>query len=144
MTLRSRALALMPPDDPRRPQLLGDLGDALLWSGRFEEADRALAEAIELAGARRRRAHARRARLSQLRLRFQVDPDADYEELEAEGLETAARCEANGDDFGAARAWRLVNWARWGLCKLEGMREPRSARTSTTAARRTRTTHRTT
>jgi tetratricopeptide (TPR) repeat protein len=122
--LRSRALALMPADASRRPQLLGDLGDALLWSGRFEEAERALAEAIELAdraGDERTRV---RSRLSQLRLRFQVDPDADYEELEAEGLRTAALCEANGDDFGAARAWRLVNWARYGLCQLEGMREP--------------------
>jgi class 3 adenylate cyclase/tetratricopeptide (TPR) repeat protein len=122
--LRSRALALMPEDAARRPQLLGDLGDALLWSGRFDEADRALAEAIELAdraGDERTRV---RSRLSQLRLRFQVDSDADYEELEAEGLRTAALCEANGDDFGAARAWRLVNWARFGLCQLEGMREP--------------------
>ena len=24
----------------------------------------------------------------------------------------------------AARAWRLVSWARYGLCQLEGMREP--------------------
>jgi tetratricopeptide (TPR) repeat protein len=57
-----------------------------------------------------------------MRLRFQVDPDADYEELEAEGLEAARRCESSGDDFGAARAWRVVYWARWGLCKLEGLR----------------------
>ena len=122
--LRSRALALMAPDDPRRPQLLGDLGDALLWAGRFDEADRALAEAIELAdrtGDERTRV---RSYLSQLRLRFQVDPDVDYAELEAEGLTMAARCEANGDDFSAARAWRLVSWARYGLCQLEGMREP--------------------
>ena len=62
--------------------------------------------------------------LSELRLRFQVDPDVDYAELEAEGLDAAARCEANGDDFSAARAWRLVSWARYGLCQLEGMREP--------------------
>ena len=48
----------------------------------------------------------------------------DYAELEAEGLTMAARCEANGDDFSAARAWRLVSWARYGLCQLEGMREP--------------------
>ena len=53
-------------------------------------------------------------------------------------------CAANGDDFGAARAWRLVNWARYGLCQLEGMREPARARMSTTAARRIRTTRRTT
>jgi tetratricopeptide (TPR) repeat protein len=120
--LRSRALALMARDDSRRPQLLADLGDALLWSGRFDEAERALAEAIELAsraGAERTRV---RARLSQMRLRFQVDPEADYQELEAEGLAAAALCEANGDDFGAARAWRVVYWARWGLCRVDGLR----------------------
>ena len=122
VTLRSRALTLMAPDDPRRPQLLADLGDALLWSGRFDEAELALSEAIELAdraGDERTRV---RARLWQMRLRFQVDPEADYGELEAEGLEAAALCEESGDDFGAARAWRVVYWARWGLCRLEGLR----------------------
>jgi class 3 adenylate cyclase/tetratricopeptide (TPR) repeat protein len=120
VTLRSRALALMAEDDARRPQLLADLGDALLWSGRFDEAGRALAEAIDQAsGDELTRV---RARLAQMRLRFQVDSEADYEELEAEGLDTAALCEARGDDFGAARAWRVVYWARWGLCQLERMR----------------------
>jgi len=120
--LRSRALALMAADDPRRLQLLADLGDALLWSGRFDEADRALIEAIELAeraGDERTRV---RARLTQLRLHFQVDPTTDYEQVESEGLTAAALCEANGDDFGAARAWRVVYWARWGLCQLERLR----------------------
>jgi tetratricopeptide (TPR) repeat protein len=122
VTLRSRALALMPADASRRLQLLADLGDALLWSGRFDEADRALTEAIELAdraGDDRTRV---RARLSQMRLRFQVDPAADYEQLEAEGLSAAALCESNGDDFGAARTWRVVYWTRWGLCQVERMR----------------------
>jgi class 3 adenylate cyclase/tetratricopeptide (TPR) repeat protein len=120
--LRSRALALMPADDPRRLQLLADLGDALLWRGRFDEADRALIEAIELAdraGDERTRV---RARLSQMRLRFQIDSAADYEQLETEGLSAAALCKSNGDDFGAARAWRVVYWARWGLCQLARMR----------------------
>jgi class 3 adenylate cyclase/tetratricopeptide (TPR) repeat protein len=122
VALGSRALALMAPDAPRRLQLLADLGDALLWSGRFDEAERALIEAIELAergGDERTRV---RARLSQLRLHFQIDPAADYEQLESEGLKAAALCESNGDDFGAARAWRVVYWARWGLCQLEHLR----------------------
>lgn len=34
----------------------------------------------------------------------------------------ATLCESNGDDFGAARAWRVVYWARWGQCQLERMR----------------------
>ena len=57
--LRSRALALMQPDDPRRPQLLADLGDALLWSGRFDEADRCACRSDRARRSRRRRAHAR-------------------------------------------------------------------------------------
>jgi tetratricopeptide (TPR) repeat protein len=122
VTLRSRALTLMEADDRRRPRLLADLGDALLWSGRFDEAEDALGEAIGLAGQGGDERTRVRARLSQMRLRFQVDPDADYEALEAEGLEAAALCEASGDDFGAARAWRVVYWARWGLCKLEDLR----------------------
>ncbi|MBM2823328.1 MAG: Tetratricopeptide repeat protein [Thermoleophilia bacterium] len=122
VSLRSRALALMPTGAANRPQVLADLGEALLWRGRFEEADRALTEAIELAeGAGDERMRVR-ARLSQLRLRFQVDPAADYEHLEAEALDAATLCEANGDDFGAARAWRVVYWARWGQCQLERMR----------------------
>ena len=122
VTLRSRALALMAVDDPRRPELLADLGDALLWSGRFDDAKHALAEAIELAGRAGDERTRIRAQLSEMRLRFQVDDAADYEELEREGLEAAALCEASGYDFGAARAWRVVYWARWGLCKLEGLR----------------------
>jgi class 3 adenylate cyclase/tetratricopeptide (TPR) repeat protein len=122
VNLRTRALALMPTDAPLRRQVLADLGEALLWRGRFDEADRSLAEAIELAehaGDERTRI---RSRLSQLRLRFQVDPAADYEQIEAEALEAAAFCESNGDDFGAARAWRVVYWARWGQCQLGRMR----------------------
>jgi class 3 adenylate cyclase/tetratricopeptide (TPR) repeat protein len=122
VTLRARALALMPPDAPRRSQVLADLGDALLWRGRFEEADQALSEAMELAQQTGDDRIRLRSRLSQLRLHFQVDPAVDYEELEAEALEAASLCEASDDHFGAARAWRVVYWARWGLCQLERMR----------------------
>jgi predicted ATPase len=122
VSLRSRALALMTADAPERPRVLADLGDALLWRGRFDEADRALGEAIELADRAADERTRIRSRLSQLRLRFQIDPAADYEQLESEALDAATVCEANGDDFGAARAWRVVYWARWGQCQLERMR----------------------
>ena len=83
--LRSRALALMPPDDARRPQLLADLGDALLWGGRFDEAERALAEAIELADRAGDEQTRVRSWLWQLRLRFQIDPDVDYADSRPRG-----------------------------------------------------------
>ena len=126
-----------------RPLLLADLGDALLWSGRFEEAEAALGEAIELAREGRRRADTRaRAALADA-ARFQVDPDADYEALEEEGLEAAALCEASGDDFGAARAARRLLGSLGPLQARTSGRRP-SARTSTTGARRTSTIRRTT
>lgn len=122
VTLRTRALALMAPDAPQRRKILADLGDALLWRGRFTEADEALEEAIDLADQAGDVRTSVRANLSRLRLRFQVDPEADFEALEREALQAAEQCESAGDDFGSARAWRVVYWARWGLCRLSGMR----------------------
>jgi hypothetical protein len=134
----------MTEDDPRRPPLLGDLGDALLWIGRFDEAEHALADAIELASRPGDELTRVRAELAQMRLRFQIDPEADYEEIEAKALEAAALCAARGDDFGAARAWRIVYWARWGSASSSECGRPRSRRTSTTGVRRTPTIRRTT
>ncbi len=121
VSLRRRALALMAPDAPERPQVLAELGDALLWRGQFDEAKDALAAAIGSSGEASLRTR-RLARLSQLRLEFQIDPDADYGAIEREAIEAAEALEASGDDFGAARAWRVAYWARWGMCRLEDMR----------------------
>ena len=52
-SLRFRALQLMTTGDERRPLILGELGEALVRSGRFDEADEDLTQAIalsELAG----------------------------------------------------------------------------------------------
>ena len=121
VALRRRALALMDADAPGRPQVLAELGDALLWRGLFDEAAQALAEAVESAGPAASRSRML-ARLSQLRLAFQIDPAADYGAMEAEAIQAAEAFEAVGDDFGAARAWRVVYWIRWGMCRLELMR----------------------
>ena len=123
IALRSRALALMPRDDSRRPQLLAELGDALLWRGRFEDAERALVEAIELADETGDERVRTLAQLSLLRLRYQIDPDVDYVELDREAEQAAEAFEAQGDDVGAAQAWHVAYWARWGLCHLSRARE---------------------
>ena len=123
VALRSRALALMSSDDPRRPQLLAELGDALLWRGRFEDAEQSLNEAIDLAGQTGDDRIRTLAQLSLLRLRFQIDPDVDYVELDREAEGAAHMFEAQGDDVGAAQAWHVAYWARWGLCHLARARE---------------------
>ena len=81
----------MRADDARRPQLLADLGGAPLERALRRGRTR-LAEAI---GSPSGPATSKRvrARLWQMRLRFQIDPDADYEALEAEGLEAARSAE---------------------------------------------------
>ncbi len=121
VALRRRALTLMPADAPGRSQVLAELGDALLWRGLFDEARQMLGEAVASTSDADARPRAL-ARLSQLRLDFQVDSAADYGAIEREALEAAHALEAAGDDFGAARAWRVVYWARWGMCRLDEMR----------------------
>jgi tetratricopeptide (TPR) repeat protein len=113
----------MPRYDARRPQLLAELGDALLWRGRFEDAEQALVEAIELADQTGEQRVRSLAQLSLLRLRFQIDPDVDYLQLDREAERAAELFEAQGDDVGAAQAWHVAYWARWGLCQLSRARE---------------------
>jgi len=50
VNLLSRSIALLAPTEPRRRELLIDLGDALWETGRLAEADEALAEAIASGG----------------------------------------------------------------------------------------------
>ena len=122
VTLRSRALALM-PQTPRAGRRCSPIS-ATPSSGEGASTRRIVRSAKRSSSRIGQGTSALRirARLSQLRLRFQVDPAADYEELEAEALAAATLCESNGDDFGAARAWRVVYWTRWGQCQLERMR----------------------
>ena len=121
VALRRRALDLMDPTTPGRATVLAELGDALMWRGQFEDAESALAEAVASPGDADRRPRML-ARLSQLRLAFQVDPEADFREIEREALASVEAFEASGDHFGAARALRVAYSVRWGLCQVTAMR----------------------
>jgi predicted ATPase len=71
--LLERVVALLPPQEPARSALLPTLGVALLESGRLEDADRVLEEAIGRATAEHDRRLEARARVEQQFVRLQAE-----------------------------------------------------------------------
>ena len=117
VTLLGRAAALLPQDHPERLRLLPEHGEALLMTGRFDDASAVLDEAIEhrdLAPAA-----AARATLVQLLVRLRTgaegwDPSTIDEEIAA----TVDVFEAAEDEAGLAMAWRLLAWAAGTACRF--------------------------
>jgi tetratricopeptide (TPR) repeat protein len=107
--LLQRAVGLLPADAPGRPELLVDLGSALLETGAFEHADAALAEAadaVDLAADPRR---AWRVRLDCSLLRFVHGRERrGTDEVGREAERAVAALTELGDDAGLARAWLLL------------------------------------
>ena len=115
--LLGRAAALLPSDHRARLAVLPEYGEALLMTGRFEEASVVLEEAIGHANVSP--TAAARARLVELlvRLRTGADgwrPDTVEQEIEA----TISTFEQAGDEAGLAMAWRLVAWAAGTACRF--------------------------
>ena len=113
VNLISRAVALLPPDDPLRVDLVPNVRVVQGMGGDMSWADRVLTEAVEAAattGDRRLAAHALVQR-GFLRLFTEAGVTAD------ELLEVAERAiavfEDLGDDLGLARTWRLVAQAHY-------------------------------
>jgi tetratricopeptide (TPR) repeat protein len=106
--LLSRARALLPPTDPGLPALLVDLGVALEEHGELDEAERALTEAAQVAGALGSRALELRAELERGHLRTLVDPVADNDRFRELAAVAITELERLGDDQGLAVAWRIV------------------------------------
>jgi predicted ATPase len=121
VSLMSRAVALLPPDDPARVDLIPNVRVVQGLSGDLSWAERVLTEAVAAAAAagdRRLEAHA----LVQLGfLRLFTQPDVEPSELHAVAERAIAAFDHLGDDLGLARAWRLVAQAHYlarraGLC----------------------------
>jgi tetratricopeptide (TPR) repeat protein len=107
--LLQRAVALLPADAPGRPELLVDVGMALLDTGAVEQGDAALAEAraaVDLA-ADPRRAWRVRLDCSLLSVVHGREPRTTDEVLQEAEQAIAALTEL-GDDAGLARAWLLL------------------------------------
>jgi predicted ATPase/class 3 adenylate cyclase len=109
-SLLGRAAALLPADHPERLQLLPEHGEALLMTGRFEEASAVLEEAIGRAGVAP--TAAARARLVRLLVRLRTGAVEGWGEgADHEIASTIEVFEAEGDEAGLAMAWRLRAWA---------------------------------
>jgi len=106
--LLSRAVALLPDQDPRQLELLQSLAVALAYVGRFEEADAVFERAIE--GGRAigdRRIELRAA--TRYRFTWMLrSPEARHADALAEMERAIVAFEELGDDAGLAEAFRLV------------------------------------
>jgi tetratricopeptide (TPR) repeat protein len=122
--LLQRAVELLPADAPGRPELLVDLGSALLETGTIELADTVLAEAagaVDLTADPRR---AWRVRLDCLLLRFVHGREQrGNDEVGREAERAIAALTELGDDAGLARAWLLLGEVHNVLGRMAAMAE---------------------
>jgi DNA-binding SARP family transcriptional activator/tetratricopeptide (TPR) repeat protein len=115
VNLLSRAVSLLPPDDPARIGLVPSVRVAQGLGGDLGWAVRVLDAAIA-AGDDRLRAH---ALVQRGLLRLFTGPDVTASELIPIAEPAIRTFEALGDDLGLARAWRLVAQANY-LAKRAG------------------------
>jgi DNA-binding SARP family transcriptional activator len=119
LNLISRAVALLPPDDPLRVDLVPNvrvvqgLGD-MTW------ADRVLTEAVEAAATTGDRRLAAHALVQRGLLRLFTEPEVTPAELIHNAERSLAVFEELGDELGQARAWRLTAQAHY-LARRAGM-----------------------
>jgi class 3 adenylate cyclase/tetratricopeptide (TPR) repeat protein len=109
VNLISRAVSLLPADDPARVDLVPTSRDAQGLGGDLAWAFDVLDDAIGAGGARLRS----NAVLQRALLRLFTGPDVTVEELVDIAHEEIPILEALGDDLGLARAWRLIEQANY-------------------------------
>ncbi|HYZ78154.1 MAG TPA: adenylate/guanylate cyclase domain-containing protein [Gaiellaceae bacterium] len=114
--LLSRAVELLPADDPDRIERLLGLSVALRDLGAFERAAEVNAEAMERAAARGLRGVEARGRLNGGFLRLYTDP-AGTDELVATAEAALPVFEELGDDAGLAQALWLIGVSDWNRCR---------------------------
>ena len=106
--LLRRAVALLPTDDPERVELIGDLADALMEEGHFDEARGVIAEGAEIAERLGDRRLAARVRLAALRLDLVLSELEGIQGAVADTTDAIEVLTEVGDEAGLARAWRLL------------------------------------
>ncbi|CAN5633922.1 AAA family ATPase [soil metagenome] len=116
-SLLDRSVSLLSNTDPQRPALLVELADAQMRLGQFANAAQSLNEATELARVNDDRRIEIRAAIGRRFLHVFTPADASGPELPGE--EIISELERLDDNFGLARAWRVLSEADAGACRWE-------------------------
>ncbi|MCZ7587951.1 MAG: AAA family ATPase [Gaiella sp.] len=117
-SLLGRAAAILPVDDPERLRVLPDYGEALLLTGRFEDAIAVLEESGGYAG--EAPVPAARAALTRLLVSLRTGDSEEWrrERVDAEIAVAMRVFEREGDDVGLATAYRLLGWSAGTACRF--------------------------
>jgi DNA-binding SARP family transcriptional activator/class 3 adenylate cyclase len=113
VNLISRAVALLPPDDPLRVELVPNVRVVQGAGGNLAWADRVLTEAVEAAATSGDRRLAAHALVQRGLLRLFTDTEVTADELLESAERATAVLQELGDDLGLARAWRLKAQAHY-------------------------------
>jgi predicted ATPase/class 3 adenylate cyclase len=116
--LLGRAAALLPEDHPEHIRLLPEHGEALLMTGRYDEAAAVLDEAATHAGAMP--AAAARASLVRMLVRLRTGDSEGWRHDTVDRQIAAAKdvFEVEGDESGLAMAYRLLAWSAGTACRF--------------------------
>lgn len=117
--LLNRAAQLLPPSDPGRVELLGDLGEALLDLGDLTAAEAVASEAIEGARSMTNPRLEANATLVRLLVRFLRDPDGWTKAALRDANHAIPVLEEVGDHAGLSRAYRLLGEVHGTACHFE-------------------------
>jgi class 3 adenylate cyclase/tetratricopeptide (TPR) repeat protein len=113
VNLMERTAALLEAEDPRRAEILPELGLALVQCGQLPRAEAVLVEAMRVAADREETLGEAHARVAQFFALVQVDPEAAAHEMSVRFETLLHTFTAAADDLGLARLWRaqaLVHW----------------------------------
>jgi class 3 adenylate cyclase/tetratricopeptide (TPR) repeat protein len=117
-SLLGRAAVLLPADHPERLRLLPEHGEALLLTGRYDEASAVLAEAVSRPDAAP--AAAARATLVRMLVGLRTGDEESWRRDNVDRTIAAARdvFAAEGDEAGLAMAYRLLAWSAGTACRF--------------------------
>jgi class 3 adenylate cyclase/tetratricopeptide (TPR) repeat protein len=120
--LLGQAAAMLPERSPRRVTVLVEMGDVLLTSGRLQEAEQTLAEAVQVAESIGDASGAAHASMLQLQVALQVDPDPPLAEIQAASRRAEDTFRPRGDDLGMCRVYHTRALGDWfaGRCEAAG------------------------